>query len=136
MDHLPVEMKCHFWAVQARPQANSEQPQGTPCRPRMDRLAVPGAEARQLKQRWRAALTERMQSWEGEHGSLTWEALASICLETSEQILGRSTGPLKRPNLRGHEAENEQLDANVADALAYLRSFREDEEPIGTLCDR
>ena len=67
-----------------------------------------------LIQRWHAQLTERIQSWEEEHGSLTWEDLATTCLETSQQILGRNTGPSKRPHLRGREMENEQLDANVA----------------------
>ena len=43
-DHLPVEMTCHFWMVQGQPRSDSAQPQGTPSRPRLDRLVVPGPE--------------------------------------------------------------------------------------------
>ena len=126
-------MKCHFWAVQGRPQLDSVQLQGTPSRPRLDRLATGW---RYLGRRRNSENKAGMhfsrsvyKAGKGTTGRPPWEALANICLETSQQILGRSAGPLQRPHLTGHQAENEQLDANVADALVHLQSFRGDEEP-------
>ena len=53
-----------------------------------------------------------------------------MCLETSREVLGPRRAADKRPHLKGHGTENAQLDADVADALARAREFRNDNLPL------
>ena len=65
-DHLPVEMKCHFWPMQNRrttPQVGGEE---QIVLPQIEKLAVPGREAKELRKKWHELLQARLRDHQSE----------------------------------------------------------------------
>ena len=124
-DHLPVEIKFHYWARFApRPTDPVTAP-----RPQVNRLALPGEQSHFLQQHWHRQLDQALQAAGAHQQQLSWDTLSSLCLHTSTAVLGLQHKISKRPHLVGHEIENAQLDIAVHDAHAYLRTFDHDMLP-------
>ena len=128
-DHLPVEMHCHFWPTQDRTTSRPENGAENIVLPQVEKLAVPGREAKELRKKWHELLQARIRDTKANKGYLGWEDLTTMCLETSKEVLGPRRAAGRRPHLKGHEAENTQLDMDVAKALTRVRDFREDTLP-------
>ena len=129
-DHLPIELHCHFWPHWERQGVNGGvvRNQVAP-KPYISLLTAPGEMAKRKRSEWREALNANMRALGSEDRLLEWQEIVQVCMDTSIQVLGTAPVARQQPHLRGHEAKNRELDQEVANALAYKRSFRGDAEP-------
>ena len=97
--------------------------------PYVSLLTAPGEVAKRKRSEWWAALNANMRALGSEDRVLEWQEIVQVCVNTSIQVLGTAPVGRQQPHLRGHQAENRELDQEVANALAYRRSFRGGAEP-------
>ena len=122
-DHLPIEIKFHFYPhVKKRRVSYSDMP----ARPNVQLLALPGDRGNYYRTIWKEALDSAIHAHDGNTQQLTWPTLVDICLQTFLEAVGPVPQRQYRPHLVGREDENTQLDQEVGNALAELRSFMHD----------
>ena len=95
---LPVEMHCHFWPMQDRTTSRPENGAENIVLPQVEKLAVPGREAKELRKKWHELLQARIRDTKANKGYLGWEDLTTMCLETSKEVLGPRRAAERRPH--------------------------------------
>ena len=76
-DHLPVEVRCHFWPTQDRTTSRQENGEDNIVLPQVEKLAVPGRGARELRKKWHELLQASVRDHKANKGYLGWEVLTT-----------------------------------------------------------
>ena len=125
-DHIPVESQLRYfprWKSEPRTEDTEWE------KPNVAKLGLSGEESKQLQRNWQSRINQEITSRGGGIAQLDWETIVEICHITSKEVLGTVPPHRKRPHLQGHEEANRKLDREVSEALAKVRSFRNDPIP-------